>query len=442
MALTLRSVWLVLPFALIACSGQPTATPAAQATELIESATPPSTAILPTATVAITEEVAPTTLHVWWPEPLAPVDDEDAADLLSAQISAFQNANPTVLIDFRLKAVSGVVGQELGTLMSTLRTAAGVAPSALPDLTLIRRADLLAAAQAGLLQPLRTPPAILNDLHPVVVELGSAEGETYGLAYMVDVEHLTFPEDTETPGLWRFDEVIDSEFAYVFPAGRVNTLSSVFLAQYLDAGLNQTASQELLIGGELAIDENVLRSVYSFYEEAVNQGVINPDVLEYITPRDYATSLVEGEVNAGVVTSTLYLALRSQGAALDYGLIPTASGEAATVADGWMWVLTTPDAGQQEAAMLFLNWMMQVERQERYSRAIHMLPSQRTALRGFSDADYAEFVDGLLTRATLPLSDTGGGTPARVVQSGLAMVIGGQRTADQATREVIAQLSG
>jgi ABC-type glycerol-3-phosphate transport system substrate-binding protein len=438
-----RSVLLVLPFVFIACSGQPTATPAAQATEIIEPEfTPTNTPFLPTATVAATEEIAPTTLHVWWPEPLAPVDDEDAADLLSAQISAFQNANPTVLVDFRLKSVSDVVGQEIGTLMSTLRTAAGVAPSALPDLTLIRRADLLAAAQAGLLQPLRTPPAILNDLHPVVAELGSAEGETYGLAYMVDVEHLAFLDNTETPTRWRLDDVIDSEFTYVFPAGRVNTLSSVFLAQYLDAGQSETASQELLIGGELAIDENVLRSVYAFYEQAVETGVINPDVLEYITPRDYAVPLAEGELNAGVLNSTLYLTLRSQGAALDYAMFPTASGESATVADGWLWVLTTSDAGQQEAAMLFLNWMMGVERQERYSRAIHMLPSQRTALRGFSDTDYTEFVDGLLTRATLPLSDTGGGTPARIVQSGLAMVIGGQRTADQATREVIAQLSG
>jgi hypothetical protein len=71
-----------------------------------------------------------------------------------------------------------------------------------------------------------------------------------------------------------------------------------------------------------------------------------------------------------------------------------------------------------------------------------MLPSQRTALRGLENTAYATFVDGLLTRATLPLSDTGGGTPARVMQSALAMVISGQRTAEQATREVIAQLSG
>jgi ABC-type glycerol-3-phosphate transport system substrate-binding protein len=284
--------------------------------------------------------------------------------------------------------------------------------------------------------------AILNDLHPVIAELGSVDEQAYGLAYMVDVEHMAFLEGVETPGRWRFEDVLESEFAFVFPAGRVNTLSSVFLAQYLDAGQSQTASAELLLGGELAIDENVLRRVFEFYEAAVEEGVIEPEVLEYLTPTDYATPLVEGEINAGVVTSSLYLTLRAEGAALDYGLIPTSSGEAATVADGWMWVLTTPDAGQQEAAMLFLNWMMGVERQERYSRAVHMLPSQRTALNGLSDTDYAAFVDGLLTRATLPLSDTGGGTPARVMQSALAMVIGGQRTADQATREVIAQLSG
>jgi ABC-type glycerol-3-phosphate transport system substrate-binding protein len=170
--------------------------------------------------------------------------------------------------------------------------------------------------------------------------------------------------------------------------------------------------------------------------------VIDPEVLEYITAQDYASPLAEGEINAGAVTSSLYLRLHAEGTALDYGLIPTSSGESATVADAWMWVLTTPDAGQQEAAMLFLNWMMGVQRQERYSAAVHMLPSQRTALRALTDTDYAVFVDGLLTRATLPLSDTGGGTPARVMQSELAMVIGGQRTAEQATREVIAQLSG
>jgi ABC-type glycerol-3-phosphate transport system substrate-binding protein len=442
----LRSVLLLLPFLLAACAGQAELAQGVAETEAIsQDATPTSSGSLPTPTVAnaATEEsAAPTTLHVWWPEPLAPIDNEDAADVLSAQISGFQNANPGMLVDLRLKAVPGIGGQEVGGLLSILQSASAVAPGALPDLTLLRRSDLLEAVQAGLLQRLRVSASLLDDLHPAVVGLGSIDEAAYGLAYMVDVEHLAINRAAEVPERWRFEDVLDSQFAYVFPAGRTNMLSDSFLVQYLNAGQDLTAGQDLLLSGELAIDANVLRSVYEFYQQAAEMGVIDSLVLEYISANDYATSLVQGDVNAGVVPSTLYLTLLDEGAELDYGLIPTQTGEPATVVDGWMWVITTTDAGQQEAALRFLNWMMNVDRQGAYADAVHMLPSLRTALRAWSDSSYATFVDSLLTRATLPLSDIGGGTPARVMQSALAMVISGQRTADQATREVIAQLSG
>ena len=442
----LRILVFVLPFLLVACAGQPDFAQSAVETETIsqdETATPTSS--LPTPTIAdigTEESAAPTTLHVWWPEPLAPIDNEDAADVLSAQISGFQNANPDMLIDLRLKAIPNVGGQEVGTLMSMLQSAAEVAPGALPDITLVRRSDLLEAVQAGLVQRLRISASILNDLHPAVAGLGNTDDITYGLAYMVDVEHLAINQDVEPPERWRFEDVLESRFAYVFPAGRTNTLSDSFLVQYLNAAQDLTAGQDLLLNGELAIDANVLRSVYTFYEQAVSAGVIDSLVLEYITANDYTLPLAESEVPAGVVTSTNYLALLADGANLDYGLIPTQSGQPATVVDGWMWVITTNDAGHQEAALRFLNWMMNVDRQGAYADAVHMLPSLRTALRAWSDSTYSAFVDSLLTQAILPLSDTGGGTPARVMQSALAMVISGQRTAEQATREVIAQLSG
>ena len=69
-----------------------------------------------------------------------------------------------------------------------------------------------------------------------------------------------------------------------------------------------------------------------------------------------------------------------------------------------MWVLTSADSEQQALALRFLNWMLDVDRQGRYNQAISMLPSQRTALRQWEDADYATFVDTLLNNATLPLS--------------------------------------
>ncbi len=132
--------------------------------------------------------------------------------------------------------------------------------------------------------------------------------------------------------------------------------------------------------------------------------------------------------------------LLADGAALDFAPIPTVSGTPTTVVDGWMWVLTTADAEQQAVALRFLNWMLDIDRQGHYNQSIYMLPSQRTALRQWEDADYANFVDALLNNATLPLAESTGGVTARVIQSALASVISGQRTAEQATQDVITQL--
>ena len=97
-----------------ACAGTTAPESGAQAPEFIEPVSTATTNRVPTPTPAAVEteeSITPRTLHIWWPEPLASVNDEDAAEVLSAQISGFQNANPDVLIDFRLKAVATVGGQ-------------------------------------------------------------------------------------------------------------------------------------------------------------------------------------------------------------------------------------------------------------------------------------------------------------------------------------------
>ena len=120
--------------------------------------TPEVTEIVPTVAPTLTTTGAPTaeptieqpvTLNIWFPEQLAPLDNEDAADLLSEQISAFQTANANVEVSFRLKSTA-----DAGGIMSTLRSANAVAPGAVPDLTLMRRADLIMAVQLGLIEPI------------------------------------------------------------------------------------------------------------------------------------------------------------------------------------------------------------------------------------------------------------------------------------------------
>ncbi|MEP7292364.1 MAG: extracellular solute-binding protein [Chloroflexota bacterium] len=418
------SVWL-----LAACAPQSAQPTEMLATESISTPTPEA----PTPEPLLTDEPSapgPVTLDIWWPEPLAPIDNQDAADLLSEQISAFQAANRDVTVNFRLKKA-----QDVGGIMSALRSANLVAPGAVPDLTLLRRSDLLTAAQGSLILTMdeRTEAAVLDNLHPMVAALGRYNDRLYGLPYNVEVQHIAYQDDLYSPDGWDFASVLTEEKGFVFPAGRATSLSDVFLAQYRSA----TATLDSVA---LNVDADQLRSLFGFYEEAVGAGLIDPIVLEYILPDDYRGGLVAGDVPAGVVTSTLYLEMLADGAALDFAPIPTASGEPTTVVDSWMWVLTSADAEQQAVALRFLNWMLDIDRQGQYNQAIYMLPSQRSALRQWEDADYATFVDTLLGNATLPLSESAGSLTARVIQGALASVISGQRSAEQAAQDVIAQL--
>jgi ABC-type glycerol-3-phosphate transport system substrate-binding protein len=422
--LAAAAVWM-----LAACAPQAVQPTDIAVTEMIGTPSPVVPTIAPPATAEVTEPVTQT-LTLWWPEPLAPIDNQDAADLLSEQISAFQAANRDITVDFRLKKA-----QDVGGIMSTLKAASLVAPRALPDLTLLRRSDMLNAAQAGLIMPIdeHAEAAILGNFQPMVNALGRMNDRLYGLPYNVEVQHIAYQAALAPMTHWSFPDVLANKIAFVFPAGRANSLSDVFLAQYRDA----TGTRE---SNALSVDADQLRGLFQFYQQAVAAKLIDPIVLEYIVPDDYRGNLATGEIPSGVVTSTLYLKMMEGGAKLGYAPIPTESGQPATLIDGWMWVLTSADSEQEAIAMRFLNWMLDVDRQGRYNQAISMLPSQRTAMRQWEDAGYASFIDTLITNASLPLTDSAGSAAARVIQSALASVISGQRTAEQATQDVINQL--
>ena len=403
-------------------------------TEPVPSDTPDAPTLEPllaTETLAPTEP-GPQRLAVWWPETLAPLDNDTAAEVLSEQLSAFQSENTSVNVQFRLKRV-----EDVGGIMSTLRTASAVAPGALPDLTLLRRDDLLIAAQAGLIQPLgnRLSPAVLEDLQEVAIELGSIGGELYGLPYTLEVLHVAYPPSTAVLPATSYDVLLSERVPFVFPAGRTSGINNVLLLQYLAGGgaLSDT--------GTLVVDAGALQSTLAFYEQAVELGVVDPSVLEYVSPSDYIGLMASADTGLGAVSSNLYLELVDSGIDLRAAAIPTESGHPQTVVDGWMWVLTTSDADRQTQALRFLNWMLDANRQASYTSVIHMLPSQRTALRQLGYPEYVTFVSELFDNAILPLTETESGAAARAMQTALASVLTGQRTAEEATRDVLNQLN-
>jgi len=406
-----------------------------QTTQLITPVLLPSPTTEPVPTPQLTPQ--PVILSLWFPEPLAPIDNVEAAELLSEQISAFQfaSAADAVAVDFRLKSVDDV-----GGIMPTLRAASAVAPGVIPDLTLLRRSDLVAAADAGLIAPLRESAntAILGNYAPIVNALGRVDGVLYGLPYNVDIEHLVGVPSAIQSQMGDFVTFLDGDVSLLFAAGATNTLSSVLLAQYREAA-------GLLNDGSLRVELDPLRQVFTYYERAVEEGLVDTNVLEYTQAEEYADTLTTGSV-VGVLTSGQFLDLERvaglSGQNLAYAPFPTVSGRGTTVVDGWMWVITTRDAQEQEVALQFINWMMEAERQTAYQQSINVMPSQESALDLWGDVEYAAFVDALLAQGTLPLVGGDSAVPARVISSAFASVIAGRFSAAEAIADVQRQLGG
>jgi ABC-type glycerol-3-phosphate transport system substrate-binding protein len=432
---------------LTACAGQTAAVPGTVSIEPLGTNTPLAVAQEPTETLVPPQHPTPAgslKLVVWWPEALAPVDNTSANELLTSQIHAFEVDDGNVQVERRLKKIQGA-----GGIMSTLRSASAVAPGALPDLTLVRREDLLEAVQAGLIQPLDrwVPSAILGDMTNLsnsILQLGQVDGTLYGVPYGLDALHIAYRSqagaDNDSDMEWTFDAVLAREIPFVFPAGQANPINSTFYVQYLASG--GTPPED----GNLTLSTPALRTVLDFYEQARLAGLIDEAVLGYASPLDYETDLVSRTIDAAVVDSTTFLTLSDRlenvQPELVFAPLPTQSGEATTLLNGWLWVMTTTDANQQALAADFLTWMMDADRQGKYLRTVFMLPSQQTALRNWDDTSVdIDRVDEMLGNATLPLAANEAGTVARTMQNALVAVISGERTAQEATQDVIDQIS-
>lgn len=422
----------ILITCLVACAS-PLAAPPANNAEPILTVTPAPTAESLIATPPVEPTPGgPLNLLAWWPDALAPAGQEKATLQLADDVDTFHASVPNVRVEIRLKKA-----QDAGGVMETLRAASAVAPRALPDVTLLRRTDLLAAVAAGYIQPLEglVTSAVLGDLYPAALDLGRVDGVVYGLPYALDVEHIAYRPTVLTGSFARFDDVLADQQAFVFPAGVTAGLSDVVFLQYLSAGGTAT---ELSRGRP---NQAALRTVLAFYQQAVTQAIIDPSVLDYARSDDYLFQLGEGKLNAAVVTSTQYLSLLADGQALDAAPIPLARGEPSTVVNGWMWVMVTKDKERQALAVRFMEWMMEAERLAAYTRLVNMLPARRAAMRVWDGGAFATLGSRLLLNARLPLNEDIGNTTLGAMQNALAAVIGGQRSPDEAVNDVIEQVN-
>lgn len=429
-----RVVWgICLGIMLAGCAAatpEPTATVAITPTTILEGAPTPADA---SSDVEATPEI--TTLVVWWPDVLAPPEDDVTTALLSRDIEAFSDSQDSVEIDFRRRRT-----QDVGGIVSTLRTANLVAPGALPDLTLVRRDDLPALITDGLVQPLEglVPSATITDMFASAFQLGRVDGELYGLSYILDITLMAYNGDVlDAPDAWTFDRILEQQVSFAIPGSRPSSVSNVVLLQYLDAAGIAPSS------GTFTFQPDDLRDVLTFYAQAAEDDLLSPDVTTYSTSTSYETALISGDLDAGLVTTTTLQRLRREGYTPQIGVIPTRDGDPTTVLSGWVWVVVTDNPQRQAVALSFVDWMMAAERQGEYAATIGGIPSQRSALRLFPyDGLDATILDTLLMRAYPVPTDLADVVFIRALQTAFIDVVTGNRTPDEATQDVIDTVGG
>ena len=333
------------------------------------------------------------TIRVWWPDELYPAEDSEAADILQSQFDLFRQTYSSYTVEIRRKRSHG-----LGGILSSLRTAAPVAPGALPDLTLMRREDLITAAQEGLIVPLDDwMPADLsgNNLFSGVRALGEVGGVLYGIPYALNARHTLYRASVFEAPPQTFDDVLQAETPYLFAANDT-PVSWTVLLQYLAAG-GQLVDED----GTATLSTDALQTVLEFYAEGEAAGIFTPALLDYTQPQDYWNVFVTGEAHLVTVDTRTYLSQQASVQSVAPSIIPTANGTSLTVVDGWMWVVTTPNPDHQRQALAFLSWMMRVSHQSAFSEAFGVLPSQLRALRLWENQAYADFAQQLITTAVV-----------------------------------------
>ncbi|MCD6356330.1 MAG: hypothetical protein J7L66_03495, partial [Anaerolineaceae bacterium] len=136
--------------------------------------------ILPEPTIA---PVNGNNLVIWLPPIFDPYSGNASGDKIQAQIELFQEKNPQVSIDIRVKAENGA-----GSLLNSLLAASSIAPGALPSVVLFSRSDLESAAKEGILLPIDAHSSVIDesDWFPFANKMGIYHGETFGLPFAAD----------------------------------------------------------------------------------------------------------------------------------------------------------------------------------------------------------------------------------------------------------------
>lgn len=352
---------------------------------------PPTSAVSPQATStpqAIPTSTAPVTadqtrlLRVWLLPQFDPQAETPAADLLRARLQAFEEEHPGIQLEIRVKSDADI--------LKTLSITNNAAPEAMPDLIAMSYSDMLEAASAGFLHPLEGLTAVLQDpdWYAFARELGHLKTIEYGIPFASDVLVTVYrPAAFEVlPSTW--EEILTSGSILAFPASSPQALFPLSL--YLSEAGDFVDEQ-----GVLALDENALVRMLSFYKQAIGTGTIQPSVRDQQTDIQSLQFYRSGQSNLAVVWASSDIPTRSGGYLPLLGL----NDANYALGDGWVWASAGSDVENQRLAAELASYLVESGFMSQWTLAAGVLPTRPQALNGWEDEELRTSLNEVLQAA-------------------------------------------
>jgi multiple sugar transport system substrate-binding protein len=382
----------------------------------------------PAAAATATPEDAPITLTFWTIESISPEAEGPPGDFIGNTLRAFERSQPNVDVNVLLKKPSGK-----GGMVDFLRTAKPVAPTVLPDVAIINAVDLPQAFADGLIQPLdgRLDRSVVQDLLPAARVMGTVTDRLAGVPLGLEMQHTVYNTTvfTATPVLW--SDVFTKNTRYLFPAKGINGLvNDATLSQYFSAGGALLDDQD-----KPSIDDQALLTVLKLYRQGVENGAIDPAILEASAIDDLWPFYLKGSIGMAQVSVNQYLTDRDQLVRSAFGPPPVLNEtrKPAAITRGWVLVLVTNDPGRQNAALNLIEWFLSVNNNAAWNQINLSIPSRGSSFQQLAGNDpYWVFLSEQLNTARPQPGFSGYDRLGRIIQQAVQEVVSGESSPEDA----------
>jgi multiple sugar transport system substrate-binding protein len=325
--------------------------------------TTPTPTLIPTSTLPVEQNVP--ILRVWLPSEFNPTADNPAAKLLDRRLTKFETQHPGLQIEVRVKTADTE-----GKILNDLSVTSAAAPGVLPDLVLLSRPDLEAAALKGLLHPIDGLSTSLEDpnWYEYAQQLGHVQNTGYGLPFMGDAMVLVYYPELGTIVNW--EDVLASQGQLVFQAGNPDGLTGLSL-------YTSTGGQILDPQGLPTLEEDSLVRVLTLIEEGRSKKVFPPSLVNVTNETQALQIYRTGSANKGIVWILNYHPT-SDGAIAP---LPGLDEAPFSYATGWVWALAGSDPENQQLAAKLAEYLVEDDFIAEWTQITGFLPTRPSSIK-------------------------------------------------------------